>query len=118
MWRSYPEVVNVHLDVLTQTAAKLVAVAESKRGLSAEGMAEYVYPARRARELLKRFEDKRDLPSYRGLGELLDRYEQLVAQIDSGRATGTPPQREVVTSQLNAILRLAAQVRADAASGR
>jgi hypothetical protein len=55
LWRGYASILGVHVDVLTQTADKLVAVAGSGRGITTEGMAEYVYPAKRGREFLRQF---------------------------------------------------------------
>jgi hypothetical protein len=88
LWRSYGEILQVHLDVLTQTADKLVAVAGSGRGITTEGMAEYVYPAKRGREFLRQFSAYSPRRSYRQFEVFLDRYEALVKEADTIRAQG------------------------------
>jgi len=115
LWRGYATIMNVHLDVLTQTADKLCAVVESRRPLSAEGMAEYVYPAQRGREFLRQFGSYRARPSYRHFGELLDRYEALVRTVDALRAQGRDWQPELprLTAERDAIRRLAEQIRGE-----
>jgi hypothetical protein len=85
---SYARVLPVHLEVLTYTAAKLCTLIASGRGLSTEGMAEYVYPARRGRDFLARYAGSRERPSYGKLQLLLDDYEGLVRDADAARASG------------------------------
>jgi hypothetical protein len=115
LWRGYTAILTVHLDVLTQTAAKLCAVVESGRGLTAEGMAEYVYPAQRARAFLRQFSGQSDRESYRHFSALVGCYERIVAAADAARAaardgTSTPPD---VTAGCAALRPLADVVRAD-----
>ena len=88
LWRSYGTIMDVHLDVLTQTAAKLCTIVEAGRGPTAEGMAEYIYPAKRAREFLRQFDGYGERQSYRRFAALLDRYERLVRDVDAARAQG------------------------------
>jgi len=115
LWRGYAAIMQVHLDVLTQTAAKLCAVVDAGRGLSAEAMAEYVYPAQRAREFLHQFSNQSGRASYRQFSALLEHYETMVRDVDAARAAGREwaqmsPQLHV---QCDALLRQAAAVRAD-----
>jgi hypothetical protein len=88
LWRSYGTIMQVHLDVLTQTADKLCSVVESGRGPTAEGMAEYVYPAQRAREFMRQFSGYRERRSYQQFSTLVERYEALVHEVDAARAQG------------------------------
>lgn len=115
LWRGYAAIMTVHLDVLTQTADKLCAVVESRRELTAESMAEYVYPAQRGREFLRQFDSYNARPSYRHFGELLDRYETLIREVDALRAQGRDWQPELphLTAERDAIQRLAGQVRTE-----
>jgi len=114
LWRGYAAIMVVHLDVLTQTAAKLCAVVESGRGLTAEGMAEYVYPAQRAREFLRQFSGQNGRESYKQFTTLVDRYEAMVHDVDATRAAGRDwkPVLPHLTAQRDALLQLAAAVRA------
>jgi hypothetical protein len=112
VWRSYATILSVHLDVLTQTAAKLQSVVESGRGPTAEGMAEYVYPAQRAREFLRQFSNKSDRPSYQKFTALLDRYEAMVRRVDAARVAGTGAQAVAdLTAEQAALQQLAAEIR-------
>src|SRR5512135_3574356 len=64
LWRSDATILSVHLDVLTQTAAKLCSLVEARRGPTTEGMAEYTYPAQRGREFLHKFSSSSGRRSY------------------------------------------------------
>ena len=115
LWRGYATIMGVHVDVLTQMAAKLCAVAESGREVSAEGMAEYVYPAKRAREFLQQASAQQQRRSYQQFGALVDRYEAMVRDADAARARGQRckdllPQ---LTGARDALQTLAAEIRAD-----
>jgi len=83
LWRSYEKILNVHLDVLTQTADKLCDVAGGQTTTLA--MTEYVYPAKRARQFLHQFSKHRDRPSYIGLAAFLDRYEKMIDEVGAVR---------------------------------
>lgn len=86
LWRSYGEILSVHLSVLTEMAAKLCAVVQAGQGPTAQGMAEYVYPLQRGREFLRQFDRYRDRGSYREFIQFLDRYEEMVHRLDAARA--------------------------------
>jgi transcriptional regulator with XRE-family HTH domain len=105
----------VHLDVLTQTAAKLCAVVESGRGLTAEGMAEYVYPAQRAREFLRQFSGQNGRESYKQFATLVDRYASMVREVDAARATERDWKQVLpqLAAERDALEQLAIAVRAD-----
>lgn len=113
LWRGYAAIMAVHLDVLTQTAAKLCAVVESGRGPAAEAMAEYVYPAQRGRQFLRQFGSYRERASYRKFSALLDRYEALVHDVDALRAQGRVAPAEVprLEAERAAVQQLAEEIR-------
>jgi len=117
LWRGYAAIMQVHLDVLTQTAHKLCTVMASGRGVSAEAMAEYVYPAQRAREFLRQFSNQGSRRSYGQFTTLVERYESMVHDVDTARAAGREATQ--VTAQLPAqcaaLDQLAAAVRAQLA---
>jgi hypothetical protein len=119
LWKGYEEVLSVHLDVLTQTASKLVAVAGSPRGLSAESMAEYVYPAKRGRTFLVQFQSYEKRQSYVQFGAFLDRYEALVNQADAARAhrQDWAEVLPALETQRDALLEKAAAIRQEARRG-
>jgi hypothetical protein len=110
----------VHVDVLTQTAAKLCAVVEAGRGPTAQGMAEYVYPAQRAREFMSQFSGYSTRASYQKFSALVDRYEAMVRQVDAARAQGADWRAQLpqLTSQRDALQRLGAEIRDDLKAGR
>jgi hypothetical protein len=119
IWRSYGTIMSVHVDVLTQTAAKLFAVVESGRGLTAEGMAEYVYPAQRGREFLRQFDGYSGRRSYQKFAAFLGRYEAMVRDVDAQRAAR--PDGRIDLAKLkadnDALDRLAADIRGLLAKG-
>jgi hypothetical protein len=119
LWRSYGTIMDVHLDVLTQTADKLCSVVASGRGPTAEGMAEYVYPAQRAREFMRQFSSYASRNSYRQFGLLLDRYEALVHEVDTARAERRlgPEEASRLNNELQGLQALAAQIRDDLKRG-
>lgn len=117
IWRSYGNILNVHLDVLTQTAAKLCAVVESGKPLRTEDMAEYTYPSQRAREFLRQFGRYRERRSYQQLSTLLDRYDVLVQAVDAARAQQHVPDLQQLTRERDALQRSADDIRADVRAG-
>lgn len=119
VWRSYDTIMQVHLDVLTETADKLCSVVESGHGPTAEGMAEYVYPAKRAREFMRQFSGYRERKSYQQFGVLLDRYEALVHTVDAARAQQQlgPQVVSHLHSEREALDALAAEIRGQLKSG-
>ena len=119
LWRGYGTIMEVHLDVLTQTADKLYSVVASGRGPTAEGMAEYVYPAKRAREFMRQFSGYSDRKSYQQFGVLLDRYEALVREVDAARAQRQLGPEDVshLRSEREALYALAAEIRVQLKNG-
>lgn len=119
LWRSYGTIMDVHLDVLTQTADKLYSVVESGRGPTAEGMAEYVYPAQRAREFLRQFASYSNRRSYQQFGVLVERYDAMVREVDAARSQGRLGSEGAarVKSEGDALHALAAETRAALQAG-
>ena len=85
-WSSYADRARVHAELLTLMADKLVALIEAGAPPAIDGMGEYVYPAKRAREFLGSYSGYAEYQSHRQLTELVTRYEALVKRIDAGRA--------------------------------
>jgi hypothetical protein len=120
LWRGYGTIMTVHLDVLTQTAAKLSSIVESGRGPTAEGMAEYVYPSKRGREFLRQFRSFSSRPSYEQFSTFLDRYDDLVRQIDAARTLnrlGEADVRQQLAADRAALDATAAEIRASLERG-
>ena len=117
LWRSYGTILAVHVDVLTQTADKLCAVVESRRGLSAESMAEYVYPAQRGREFLRQFESYQGHRSYQEFTTFLDRYEKMVRSVDAQRAGNGQIDLLGLQTERDGLRQSAMDIRAELARG-
>ena len=119
LWRSYGTIMNVHLDVLTQTADKLQSVVESGRGPTAEAMAEYVYPAQRAREFMRQFSTYSSRRSYQQFSALVDRYDALVHGVDAARSQGRlgPEVVAKLKSECDVLHASADAIRADLKAG-
>jgi hypothetical protein len=120
LWRGYATIMAVHLDVLTQTAAKLCAVVQSGKGPAAEEMGEYIYPLKRAREFLGQFSNYAERRSYQRFSSLLDRYDAMVRAVDAARAAGgqAPVESAQLAAESDALHQQAAEIRADLQAGR
>jgi hypothetical protein len=120
LWRGYATIMTVHLDVLTQTAAKLCAVVQTGKGPAAEEMGEYIYPLKRAREFLGQFSNYAERRSYQQFSVLLDRYDAMVRAVDAARAVGrlAPEQSTQLAAERDALQQLAAEIRTDLQAGR
>ncbi len=114
LWRSYEDILAIHLDVLTQTASKLGDIAASGHAPTAEGMAEYAYPAKRARQFLQQFSKHSGRSSYAGLKAFLDGYEQMVSEVDAGRLDGHVDNAKL-SLEITALNQAATTIRAQAA---
>ena len=119
LWRGYANIMGVHVDVLTEMAAKLCAMAEAGRGVSAEGMGEYIYPAQRARQFLQQFSGQSQRKSYHDFAALVDRYEAMVHDADTARAQGHSWHDELPRLQAarDALRQLGTQIRAELTAG-
>jgi hypothetical protein len=85
LWRSYEEIVTVHLEVIASMMAKTVDGAGPGRRPSSSEVAELLYPLRRARQFAHQYETERERPSYRAFVAMLDLYERFVESIDVAR---------------------------------
>lgn len=85
LWRSYEEILSVHVQVLSSMAEKAVDGADPNRRPSASDVAELLYPLRRARQFAEQYEAQRDRASYQAFVALLDLYEHFVQGIDVAR---------------------------------
>jgi hypothetical protein len=119
LWRSYAYILDVHVDVLTQMADKLAVMTEAGKGPTAETMAEYVYPAKRARTFLRQFDGYEKRASYHRFRQLLERYEALVREVDAARALGTEWKSKApqIRRECDALQQMAVAIRADSKAG-
>jgi hypothetical protein len=85
LWRSYEEIMTVHLEVIGSMMAKAVDGAAPARRPSSNEVAELRYPMRRARQFAGQYEAQRQRPSYQAFVALLDLYEGFVDSIDAAR---------------------------------
>ena len=113
LWRSYVEILTVHLTVLTQMADKLGSLAEAGHAPTAADMAEFTYPAQRGRQFLRQFSRYADRQSYRGFTQFLDRYEVLLKRVDAARVSESTwtAERPRVAAERQALAALAAATR-------
>ena len=85
VWRGYDRVLNIHLDVLSGIADKMVSIAEVGRRPTSNDITEMLYPLERGRLFLHQYEKRAAEDSYRQFAELLDHYAALAAAIDDAR---------------------------------
>jgi len=85
LWRSYAEVMRVHLEVLSGMADKAAFNAESGRRPSSNDITELSYPLERARQFAYQYRSDAQRESYRLFVAALDRYQSLVNAIDAAR---------------------------------
>jgi hypothetical protein len=85
LWRSYAEVMRVHLVVLAGMADKAAFNAEHDVRPSSNDVTELTYPLERARQFAYQYRSYAERESYRQFVAALDRYEALVKVIDAAR---------------------------------
>lgn len=85
LWRSYDEIMRVHLDVLSGMARKVASKAEADRRPTPNDITELIYPLERARQFAGQNRARAERESYRSFEELLGRYAEFVAAIDAAR---------------------------------
>lgn len=117
LWRGYARVLEIHLEVLQSMAAKMCALTAGPPPVS-ESMGEFVYPAKRARELQQQYTSRAGEPAYTAFGVLLDRYEGLAKTFDRSRNTeeawaaagpGVCEESRGIAEQANAVRRALAE---------
>lgn len=86
LWRSYEQILSVHLDVLCSMTTKLLETAEAGQRPSPSDVTELLYPLRRARQFAHQYRSYSDRKSYRAFVTSLDLYEKLVDEVDEARA--------------------------------
>jgi hypothetical protein len=115
LWRSYSEVMRVHLDVLGGLADKAAFNAEHGARPTSNDVTELTYPLERARQFAYQYRSYAERESYRRFVTALDRYQALVETVDAARgdeARWAAERLKVV--ELNAAWRDAAQHAGDA----
>lgn len=88
-WTRYPALMETHLTLMEEYAAKLQDLADEDRPVAPQDWGEFVYPHERAVEFARivggRFEGR---PSLVAFSEVLERYNELVANPDLLRGAG------------------------------
>ena len=84
-WRSYTEVMRVHLDVLSGMAEKAAYNAQTGRRPTSNDITELTYPLQRARQFAYQYRGYADRASYQRFAVALDRYQALADAIDAAR---------------------------------
>ena len=117
LWRSYDEILAVHLTVLMQMADKMSAFAQAGHAPSAAEMAEFNYPAQRGRAFLRSFERYADRSSYRRFADFLGRYEAVVKRVDElrSRAVDWPKQQDWLEEEKRALAAVVEEIRREPA---
>jgi hypothetical protein len=85
VWRSYADVMRVHLDVLSGLAEKAAFNAGRGRRPSSNDVTELTYPLQRARQFAYQYRSYADRESYRLFEVALDRYQAFAEAIDGAR---------------------------------
>lgn len=85
-WRSYGQILTIHLEVLCSMTNKLLQTAEAGRRPSPSDVTELLYPLRRARQFAHQYRGYSERRSYREFVASLDLYEKLVDEVDEARA--------------------------------
>ena len=85
LWRSYTDVMRVHLDVLSGMAEKAAYNAQTGQRPSSNDVTELTYPLQRARQFAYQYRGYADRESYQRFAVALDRYQALTDAIDAAR---------------------------------
>ena len=85
LWRSYDEVMRVHLEVLSGLADKAMVNAEAGQRPTSNDVTELTYPLQRARQFAHQYRGYAERESYQLFVAALDRYQALVETIDAAR---------------------------------
>jgi hypothetical protein len=100
LWRSYGEVLRVHLDVLGGMADKALYNAQAGGRPTSNDVTELTYPLQRARQFAYQYRGYDQRESYRLFGAALDRYQALAEAIDAAR--GDPARWDTERAQIGA----------------
>lgn len=85
LWRSYADVMRVHLDVLSSMADKVAGQAADGYRPTSSDVTELTYPLQRARQFAHQYRQYAERESYIRFITALDRYQALVEAIDAAR---------------------------------
>ena len=85
VWKSYGQIMRVHVDVLAGIAEKIVAKSEAGGRPTPNDLTELIYPLERGRQFAKQYDSRAERESYRKFTTLLDDYQQFVGGIDAAR---------------------------------
>ena len=86
LWKGYARVLEIHLDVLDSMAEKMCALTSGPPPPS-QMMGEFVYPAKRAKELEEEESSRSDRASYKKFEQVVQQYEALVQLFDRSRVS-------------------------------
>ncbi len=89
LWRSYGDVMRVHLEVLESLADKAAGNVAAGQRPTSNDVTELTYPLQRARQFAYQYRDDANRESYRRFIEALDRYQAMVDAIDAARGDDT-----------------------------
>lgn len=89
LWRSYDNVMRVHLDVLSQLAEKAEFNADHGQRPTSNDVTELTYPLQRARQFAYQYRSYDARESYKLFGVALDRYQAFSEAIDAARGDET-----------------------------
>lgn len=119
LWRSYAEVMRVHLDVLSSLSEKAMVNAEAGRRPTSNDITELTYPLQRGRQFEYQYRGYADRESYQLFVVALGRYQALTETIDAARgdAARWSAEQPRVAAAYDAWRRAAEQVRAALARG-
>ena len=114
LFRSYADIMRIHLDVLGALADKAAYNARSGQRPEANEVTELVYPLQRAREFAYEYRSYAERESYRRFIDALDRYQAFVGEIDAARgdAARWAAQQSEIVAQYDAWRAAAEQARA------
>jgi hypothetical protein len=120
LWRSYGEVLRVHLEVLSSFTDKAIANAASGQRPTSADVTELTYPLQRARQFAYQYRGYAERGSYARFGVALDRYQTLVDAIDAARgdAARWDAERTLLPAQAAAFRQAAEDVRTALANER
>lgn len=85
LWRSYTDVMGVHLDVLSGMADKAAFNAAHGARPTSNDVTELTYPLERARQFAYQYRSYAERESYRRFVTALDRYQALIETVDAAR---------------------------------
>jgi len=119
LWRSYSDVMTVHLEVLSAEAEKLADNTQAGERPTSNDMTELAYPLQRARQFAYQYRSYGERESYRLFTAALDRYQVLSEAVDAARGDEArwTEERAQLAAQYAAWRSAADEVRAALARG-